>query len=266
MKFYDKDNKRLLVFQEEATPSYWDRHWRSVDINGMTIKRGADRIVKKTSKRFLFLGAKILEGGCGQGQNVYGLNALGFDCYGVDFAKETIAQIKRVLPELKIFAEDLQHLHFDNNFFDACWLLGVIEHNINGYEGIVKEARRILKSGGYLFLTFPQMSFLRRCKAFFGLYPFWQEKQKEEKKDSFYEFIFSSAIVQKKICNFGFKLIHQEPFDAIKGIKDECSLFRVCLSRIYQRQDKATKIFRYAFSKMLSPLAGHAKLMVFQKI
>lgn len=31
MKLYDKENKRLGVFEEKATPDFWDKHWQLDD-------------------------------------------------------------------------------------------------------------------------------------------------------------------------------------------------------------------------------------------
>lgn len=263
MNYYDIENKRLLVLAEKATSDFWDKHWQAAALEEKDIKRGADRIVKKISKKFLLPGAKILEGGCGQGQNVYGLNSFGYDCYGVDFAKETISQVKKIIPTLKVSVENLECLSFPDNFFDGYWCLGVIEHDIRGYEYIIKEIQRVLRPGGYLFLTFPHMSFLRRLKVFLKRYPFWQG---ELGKDNFYEFIFSAKNVRQDISSYGFHLCYQRSFDAIKGLKDETVLFRSFLVKIYRRKDIVAKVFRYVFSKLFSSLTGHAKLMVFQKI
>ena len=60
--------------------------------------------------------AKILEGGCEIGQNVYGLKSWGYEAYGVDFARETVERTKKEFPELKIFVQDVRKLDFPDNF------------------------------------------------------------------------------------------------------------------------------------------------------
>ena len=89
-KFYDKKNRRLIIFQEKASSEFWDRHWQLGNFDKKVVKGKENRFIKKITNQFLFPGQKILEGGCGIGQNVYGLNCWGYDVYGVDFAKDTI--------------------------------------------------------------------------------------------------------------------------------------------------------------------------------
>jgi len=73
MVFYDKENKRLLVFEQKATVDFWDRHWQSEDFLKTFYYGKNNWLIKKFITRFLKKGAKILEGGRGIGQNVYTL-------------------------------------------------------------------------------------------------------------------------------------------------------------------------------------------------
>ncbi|MDD5433620.1 MAG: class I SAM-dependent methyltransferase [Candidatus Pacebacteria bacterium] len=263
MKFYDKENKRLLLFEKKATIDFWDKHWQSDDF-AKTVRYGKNsRLIKKFTTRFLKKDAKILEGGCGTGQNVYTLGRLGYDCYGVDFAAGTIEEIKQYFPELKIDVQDLKKLNFPNCFFDGYWSLGVIEHNFEGYGDILAEAARVIKPKGYLFLTFPFMSPLRQAKAYLGLYPLLTARKDET--DNFYEFIFDQNEVKNKICHFGFAFVSRSPFDAVKGLKDEISFLKPFLKKIYQSRNILARTSRYLVSVLFAPLFGHSIIMVFQK-
>ena len=44
-----------------------------------------------------------------------------------------------------------------------------IEHFIDGYDAILSEMYRVIKEGGYLFLTVPSMSIIRKVKAALGM-------------------------------------------------------------------------------------------------
>ncbi len=262
MMFYDKENKRLLLFEEKATADFWDRHWQSDDF-AKTVRYGKNsRLIKKFTARFLKKGAKILEGGCGAGQNVYTLHQLGYDCYGVDFAGETIEKIKQYFPELKVDVQDLKKLNFSDCFFDGYWSLGVIEHNFEGYGDILAQAVRVIKPGGYLFLTFPFMSPLRKAKARLGLYPLFVGKGKT---DNFYEFILDQNEVKNNVCSCGFVFVSCYYFDAVKGMKDEISFLRPFLRKIYQSRNILARTSRYLVSAVFAPLFGHSIIMVFQK-
>lgn len=121
MKYYNVKNKRLIMLEEKANSDYWDKHWQSNNFVEK-VKLGAkNRFIKKITKKYLTPASKILEGGCGTGQNVYGLNCWGYDAYGVDFAENTINKIKREFPNLKVSEQDVRKLKFLNNFLR--WLL-----------------------------------------------------------------------------------------------------------------------------------------------
>lgn len=112
MKYYDKKNERLIMYKQKADSEYWDSHWE-LDNFKERVKAGKNnRLVIKITKKYLPPSAKILEGGCGIGQNVYGLNCCGYDTYGVDFAKNTINIIKKEFPNLKVFNQDVKKTRF----------------------------------------------------------------------------------------------------------------------------------------------------------
>lgn len=262
MKLYDKENKRLLLFEEKASADFWDEHWRSDDF-AKSVRCGKNsRLIKKITARFLKKRGKVLEGGCGAGQNVYTLHQLGYDCYGVDFAPRTIEKIKQYFPELKVDTQDLKKLNFPNCFFDGYWSLGVIEHNFEGYEDILNEAIRVIKPGGYLFLTFPFMSPLRKIKARLGMYPPFIRK---DGTDNFYEFILDKNEVKKNATRHGFSFVSCYSLDAVKGMKDEVSFLRPLLKKIYQSQNVLLRASRYLVSALFAFFFGHLALMVFKK-
>ena len=152
LKLYDRENKRLIVLWQKATPEYWDRHWQTKNLVEKITEGRNNWFVRKFTSKFLKKGSRVLEGGCGIGQNVYGLKCWGYEAYGVDFAKETIENVKKEFPDLNISVQDVRKLNFPSNFFDGYWSLGVIEHFWNGYEEILREAGRVIKPGGYYFL------------------------------------------------------------------------------------------------------------------
>ena len=262
MKIYDKENKRIIVFEEKATSEFWDKHWQT-DNFIEKVKAGKDnKFVKKFTTKFLKPKAKILEGGCGIGQNVYGLKSWGYNVYGVDFAKETIKKIKDNFPELKVFVQDVRKLDFPDNFFDGYWSLGVIEHFWSGYDEILKEMKRIIKPKGYLFLNFPWMSPLRKLKASRGLYKTLGKEKMGE--NDFYQFILDKKRVIKDLRENGFELIQEYPLDATKGIKDEISLLKPFLQKIYDSQNIIIKGIRFLISILFSKIAGHTILLIFK--
>lgn len=100
---------------------------------------------------------KFLEIGCGAGNQLVALRALGWDVTGQDIdegAKQTHEKNK-----LNIYYDDLQSIGFEANYFDAIGMNHVIEHLSNPNE-MLHECFRILKDGGTLVVIAPNGSAL----------------------------------------------------------------------------------------------------------
>lgn len=261
MKLYDKKNERLVILGQRADPEYWDRHWQT-NYLVETVRAGRkNRLVKKFVTKFLQPGAKILEGGCGVGQNVYALSCWGYEAYGVDLASKTIDRVKDESPDLNVSVQDVRELNFPDNFFDGYWSLGVIEHFWEGYDDILIEIKRVIKTRGYLFLSFPYLSTLRKFKASLGLYKIFESRQKI---DNFYEFILDAEAVRTHVEKYGFSFILAYPYDATKGLKDEVSFLKPTFQKIYNSQNLLATGIRFLNSILFSKITAHSILLVFK--
>ncbi len=266
MKFFDTQNQRLIFIKQEATPDFWDKQW-NIDNFPKSIKSGRnERFVFPITSQYLPPNKqlKILEGGCGKGNFVYSLATRGYDAYGIDFASETIKKINAIVPELKVSEADVRKLPFESNFFDGYWSLGVIEHFYEGYHEIAEEIARVLKPGGYLFLTFPYMSPLRKIKAKLGYYPIFIKT--ETAPDNFYQFALDHKKVADYFIQMEFDLIKQKPFEGFKGMKDESfPLLKRLLQKIYDNKSIVARIIGFLLSHIFAPVSGHAILLVLRK-
>ena len=262
-KYFDDTGNRLVFIEESASPDYWDNHWDKGNFKERIEHGKHNKFMLKNTRRFLKNGI-ILEGGCGFGGNVYCLQNNGYSAFGVDFARNTVKKIHKYFPELNVLIGDVRDLHFKDDVFDGYWSLGVIEHFSDGYDSIVKEMKRVLKTGGYAFLSFPYMSPLRRIKVNLKLY----RKHKENINVSrFYQFALDSAAVKKDFRRHGFKFEYSMAHDGLKGFKDEIFLFRFILQRLYNYEGKRVFIYRIrnVLARLLSKFSGHMILMVFKK-
>lgn len=96
---------------------------------------------------------KILEVGGGQS----GLTSLLYPQskvtnldFNPDYANASCNQQKNV----KFVCGDATQLPFNNDFFDAITMFDVLEH-INDHEKAISEAKRVLRSGGYILVSTP---------------------------------------------------------------------------------------------------------------
>jgi len=262
-RYYDKSNRRLVYIGENASPDFWDRLFDTENPR-QTIEQGKNdrfnlRILKKyvPDKR-----GRILEGGCGYGRIVYCMHVHGYESVGIDSAEETVERTKKLFPELDVRTGDVSHLQFPDNYFIGYWSVGVIEHFWRGYQDVLKEMRRVLVDGGYVFLSFPYMSPLRKLKAKLGLY----QKFDGVKKESFYQFALDRNTVVRDFEANGFILVEEKSLGGVKGFKDEVSLSKPLLQRLswYQGDNLLVRAFRFVLDMSLAIFAGHTMFLIFR--
>lgn len=264
--YYDRAQQRLVMRQTAATPAFWDALWQTDDLKAQIERGASERFYTGLTRRFIPPSAKarILEGGCGQGLLVYALTKAGYGAYGVDFAPETIAAINRAMPQLNVRYGELSGLEFPDNYFDGYWSLGVIEHNYAGYEPVLTEMRRVLKVGGYLFITFPYLNPLRKFKVAVGTYA--PHEATEVMPADFYQFILNDRQVKQDLAGLGFGLEYEQAVDGIKGLHDEVGILRGLLRPILRSAWRPAQMLGAGLSEATAPWAGHIKLLILRKL
>lgn len=258
MKYYDSQNKRILVTSQAATPSYWNRRWSNIHHYEHILNGIHNHFVIKITKRYLSQGLRILDGGCGPGQIVYALSMQGYETYGVDTSDTTIQKTHYLFPSLNLTIQDVRKLNFSDSYFDGYWSIGVIEHFQEGFHEILIEMKRILKKNGYLFLTFPYMSPFRRLKARLNLYP---RNPSPFPYENFYQYILKHSDVGANFVSQGFILVDTIPYDPISGLESEIGLPKY-ISKGHHFIDRC---FRGILSVCLRHFAGHSILLILKK-
>ncbi|MER8462643.1 class I SAM-dependent methyltransferase [Mesorhizobium sp. M1396] len=252
--FYDEKNSRIVHVGTIADDDYWDSHWAEG-----TVSR-PDRFVVETTKRYLTGPARVLDAGCGLANTAHGLHQAGFSAYGIDFARKTVGMVNRAAPHLQVTVGDVRATGFADEFFDGVWSLGVIEHFFDGYDEIVLEMRRIIRSGGIAFVTVPSISPLRRLKASMGLYPRFSGE-----RAGFYQFILEPSSIVSGFEQHGFKLLETRPRGGFKGLKDE-TFFTKPMQAWYDSRNGILRGLRAAADRLLGPFSHHTRLYVFHRI
>jgi len=262
LRFYDPKKNRLVYIGEAASSEFWDEQWSSLHVT-KRIESTRNPIITGKTNKYLPKGSRVLEGGCGQGQYVYLLEKSGFLTIGVDFAKKTVKKINKLYPSLDIRFGDIKNMDFDNGFFDGYWSFGVIEHFYDGYDDIVIEMCRVLRPQGYLFMTVPTMSPLRKYLSQKGKYPLWDDENQDI--DKFYQFALDANKIVIDFENAGFKLCEMRPYGGLKGFKDEVTFLKPLLQPIFDNQNIFVKSIKVFLDFVLQPIAAHTTLFVFQK-
>lgn len=222
--YYDKTGRRLVYITESATPEFWDHHWEK-QVKETYFSPPAHRTTVWITKKYLPVGATILEGGCGMGDKVYALHKAGFKAKGIDYAQTTVEMIKQHWPHLDISLGDVRELPFPSESFDGYWSLGVIEHFIDGYNEIAKEIARVLRPGGYLFLTFPMMNPIRRMRAESGAYQ-TLEINDDSLSQNFYQYALDPDSVIEEFTSLGFTVVQRGGLSSFDCLAEETRWFK----------------------------------------
>lgn len=104
---------------------------------------------------YLMAGDRVLDSGCGNGRFYEVFKDKDVSYVGVDFSETLIEIAKNNYPKTEFRAANALDLDFPNNFFDKIFSIAVLHHipSKDFRLKFLKEARRILKPGGFLILT-----------------------------------------------------------------------------------------------------------------
>ena len=262
---YSPEKNSLVYIKSEATPNFWDAEWLN---NSKAIRRGYQKktYVTKITEKYLGSGSSILEGGCGSGVHVRSLHESGFAVTGIDFASKTVQWLNDNAPDLNIQYGDVRSLPFEPDVIDGYWSLGVIEHFWCGYQDILSEAYRVLKPGGYLFLTFPMISGYRQSKINNNKYGIMPNTDKQP--TDFYQFALSVESVSKSLQSNGFSVARVDGLSALKGFKEEVNnpLLKKLLTNICSSESLYKKVIAKILSLILPvKYFGHSALIIATK-
>ncbi len=150
--------------------NYWDQkyyeYWKArVDessstnhvsdvLKGDAVTEG-DQIYKNIFNLYPFKPGKLLEIGCAWGRMFNTYKSFGLNIYGIDISKVMVDQAtKNFLNDSqvqKIQESEAESIPFDNNFFENVSCLATFDATFQ--EESLKEMIRVLKRGGYLYLT-----------------------------------------------------------------------------------------------------------------
>lgn len=164
---------RLHRYWQEPDGAMWDEIWDNTSSkkywkNAIDGQLGAE--YSSPFFRYLPKGAKVLEAGCGLGQVVLALRAHGYDCHGLDYAEKTINLLQKEFPEVPFCQGDIRELPYEAGSFDGYISLGVMEHFTEGQDNMLAEAARVVRPGGWIFLSVPALNGWRKLRCRLGMY------------------------------------------------------------------------------------------------
>ncbi len=268
MKYYDSVKGQIMYFSESASPDFWDGLWKKqADIKKNFLRKGKYSLIARITRKLLKPNdGVILEGGCGLGTNVGILKSNGYNCIGIDNAKQSIEYLNKNVPQIDVRFGDVRNLKFEENYFSGYWSIGVIEHFWSGYDDIAKNMKKVLKPNGYLFLSFPYMNLFRKFKSMLGLYDEFEGFDKQD----FYQFALNKKYVIEDYSKLGFVLVSKYHNGVLFGLQDEIGFMKNPINFVNKYKTKyfitklAYQLSDYILNMFLGPIFGHMIVLVFK--
>lgn len=156
---------------------YTEKGWGSAALRE-TLEDREEIVLRQFAKE---LGSRkralLLDVGCGDGCFLRGVSRLpGVELHGVDGSEEQIKKAQATLPSARLNVQDvLKPLAYPDQTFDIVYCGEVIEH-VTDPDGLVEDMMRVLKKGGLLVLTTPNLfAWYNRVLILFGLSPLFVE-------------------------------------------------------------------------------------------
>ena len=123
-------------------------------------------------KEYLKEGASVLDIGCGNGRLYTELKTKDITYTGLDLSSAMLEEGKKKFPHLTFVEGNMTHLHFEKESFDAVFMIASLQHLPTHLErcAALKEAKRVLKKDGYLFISnWNLLTFAHRKKIIKGI-------------------------------------------------------------------------------------------------
>jgi SAM-dependent methyltransferase len=146
------------VAEHTLVEKHWTNIWQQQRVEytrriAAVARREEYRIMRPYLARVR--GGTLLDGGCGLGEWVLYFDGQGYKTYGVDISCRTIAALNQRFPTHHFLCSDIRQLQFPDQTFDIYFSWGVFEHFETGLGDCITEAYRVLRPGGYLFISVP---------------------------------------------------------------------------------------------------------------
>jgi len=256
------ENGRLVYYLRPADIPFWEQHWQthfSPDVYRWA-EKGALGTLEEPLARWLPKKGRILEAGCGLGCIVLALRVRGYDAEGVEWARETVEVVRSARLDLPIRVGDVRNLDVPDGHYAGYVSLGVVEHQRDGAEPILREAWRVLAPGGIALVSVPWFNPLRRLKARLGFY-----RGNAEDLD-FYQFALREKDLTGILASAGFQIVDVTAYGAVKGLRDEVPLVKWMLGLQYvgPRLDECIRVSLRRFPRLAQRVA-HMLLVVARK-
>jgi SAM-dependent methyltransferase len=207
------------------TPTFWEENWAGGSLEEAVRFCEVDPL-QPLFARHVPVDSVVLEGGCGLGQYVVYYSDRGRKMVGLDFARGTLASLRRHRPNIPLCAGDVARLPFRAGCFDVYFSGGVVEHFEDGPDAALREAWRVLRSDGVFLASVPYCSPLRRASLALGLRTgYWRpmsaaaiDLSGSPSGRRFWQYAFTPREFTRALGQAGFHVVARHPYSVVWGL------------------------------------------------
>ena len=232
--------EKVTRLDESPDCSLWDDMWAIRTVEEEVQACELESPPREKFQSYIPKDGKIIDAGCGFGKWVIYLRRRGYDIVGIDSSELAVARVKEFDESINVEPGDILDIKYPDNCFDAYISMGVVEHFEDGPSLALREAYRILKPNGLIFVSVPTVNVIRKVvrqpirNALHGLsgvpkglialagrlghrQPFLAEtegsRRRNEKYRHFLEYRYSRGELEAFLREAGFDIAETVPHD-----------------------------------------------------
>lgn len=206
-------------------PGDWENYWSQINIESLVEKAVGGYLGEfEVILKYLPKDKPILEAGCGLGQLVLALQSRSYKVEGVDFSETTIQRMMNLVPEINLRVGDVNHLDVPDGYYGGYLSFGVLEHNPDGPDAGLREARRVLSPGGIAIISVPYINSKRARRL--SVSQIINDEKLLDNNLSFYQYYFSKSEFIKHLEQYDLRVIDLFPYAVYAGLTRDFSLGR----------------------------------------
>ena len=199
---------------------FWSQRWENnVNLPSAEIVEGREelRLMRPLLEK-LGKGVRVLDAGCGMGEWTVFLNQLGYQTVGLDISESVIKKLQAIFPQYEFIRGDIRKTGYPDESFAALFSWGAFEHFENGPGECLKESFRVLKPGGYLFITVPFDNWRHILTRMRSSNSNDLGGKNNLNPMRFYQWRFMKSEIEQEIILAGFNPLWIKPISKMEGI------------------------------------------------
>lgn len=215
---------------EKFYPKGFDpiKHWEERYLQSYSLGKNADEFRSQPFwpllQKNLEKGKHYVDAGCAGGGWVLFLTDEGYQVEGIDESRRVLQAMTEYNPDVTVTVASMTAMPYGAASLDGVLAIGTLEYKENEIEKALREAYRVLKPGGLLFLEVPIINTLRRLFYI----PLKQQdsarRKKKGERSQFAYYLFDVEQLKKLMKTIGFEVTTTKPHE-IPGKENHYGLY-----------------------------------------